>query len=140
MKRIVFLMITLLLMSGVVMAQKSRCCDKKTDPKERAEKMTGRMVKEFSLDEAQKQKLLKLNLSQVEQMEAKVAMHQDEKDVMKMQEMSKEDRQKMREKMKASREAYDAQLKNILTKEQYDSYLKKQAERNQKVRDGRKRK
>ena len=51
--------------------------------------------------------------------------------------MSKEDREKMRQEMKASREAYDASLKKIMTKEQYEVYTKQKAERGPK-RGGRK--
>lgn len=38
--------------------------------------------------------------------------------------MTKEEREKKAAEMKKSREDYDAQLKKILTKEQYDSYVK----------------
>ena len=51
--------------------------------------------------------------------------------------MSKEDREKMQQEMKASREAYDASLKKIMTKEQYEAYTKQKAERGPK-RGGRK--
>ena len=39
--------------------------------------------------------------------------------------MTKEEREKKMAEMKKSREDYDAQLKKIMTKEQYDSYVKK---------------
>ena len=35
------------------------------------------------------------------------------------------------------KEDYDAQLKKIMTKEQYDSYVKKQAEREKQMKEGR---
>ena len=53
MKRIVFLMVTLFLMGSVVMAQGQRGEHKKMTPKERAEQMTERMVKEYSLNDTQ---------------------------------------------------------------------------------------
>lgn len=46
---------------------------------------------------------------------------------------SKENREKMMADMKQSREAYDAKLKGIFTKEQYDAYTKKQAERQKRM-------
>ena len=55
MKRIVFWMVALLLMSGVAMAQGNRQGGRQQmDPKTRAERMTERMVKEYSLNEDQK--------------------------------------------------------------------------------------
>ena len=58
MKRIAFLMIALFMIGGVVMAQGQRGEHKKMTPAERAEKMTERMVKEYSLNDAQKKQLL----------------------------------------------------------------------------------
>lgn len=115
MKRISFLIIAILLIGGVAMAQGHRKGgNRKVDPKERAERMTERMVKEYSLNEAQKKELLAANVALVEK-----------------------DREKMRQEMKASRDAYDAQLKKILTKDQYADYTKKQAERRQKMEEHR---
>lgn len=51
--------------------------------------------------------------------------------------MTKEEREKKMAEMKKSREDYDAQLKKIMTKEQYDSYVKKQAERGKQMKEGR---
>ena len=51
--------------------------------------------------------------------------------------MTKEEREKKMAEMKKSREDYDAQLKKIMTKEQYDSYVKKQAEREKQMKEGR---
>lgn len=54
MKRIVFWMVALLLMSGMAMAQGNRQGGRQQmDPKTRAERMTERMVKEYSLNEDQ---------------------------------------------------------------------------------------
>lgn len=140
MRRIVFLMVTLFMMGGVVMAQGQRD-GKKMDPKARAEQMTERMVKGYSLNDAQKKQLLELNLAQVQKMgERMSSMHSGKKDAQKAPEMTKEDRQKMRDEMKANSEAYNAQLQKIMTKEQYDSYTKKKAEQNRNQKKDRKRK
>lgn len=111
-------MIALLLMGSVTMAQGHRKGgNRKVDPKERAERMTERMAKELSLNDAQKKELLDANKAFIEK-----------------------DREQKRQEMKASREAYDAQLKKILTEEQYADYTKKQAERRQKMKEHRQRK
>ena len=108
MKRIVFWMVALLLMSGVAMAQGNRQGGRQQmDPKTRAQRMTERMVKEYSLNEDQKQQLLDVNLAWVEKMAANQGRH------------SKDD--------KAAR----------MTKEERDSYVKKQAEREKQMKEGR---
>ena len=131
MKRIAFFMMALLLVSGMAMAQGGqRGGNRQMDPKQRAENMTERMVKEYSLNDTQKQKLLEANLAFVEKMSA------PQKDANgKREKMSNEDREKMRAEMKKNREDYDAKLKEILTKEQYDTYTKKQAERESKMKN-----
>ena len=132
MKRIVFWMVALLLMSGVAMAQANRQGGRQQmDPKTRAQRMTERMVKEYSLNEDQKQQLLDVNLAWVEKMAARHSKDD------KAARMTKEEREKKAAEMKKSREDYDAQLKKILTKEQYDSYVKKQAEREKQMKEGR---
>ena len=156
MKRIVFWMVALLLMSGVAMAQGNRQGGRQQmDPKTRAERMTERMVKEYSLNETQKKQLLEANMALMKKMgtrpgKMKPEMRQGKEgqsqatdsctckqDKRKAPRMSKEDREKMRQEMKASREAYDASLKKIMTKEQYEAYTKQKAERGPK-RGGRK--
>lgn len=66
MKRISLLMIVALLMGGMAMAQQNRRDDRKFDPKVRAERMTERMVKEYSLNDTQKKQLQEANLALVE--------------------------------------------------------------------------
>lgn len=124
MKRIVFWMFALLLMSSAVMAQGNRRGGAPMDSKTRAERMTERMVKEYSLNNEQKQKLQVANLAWVEKMNAnQVARPGQQKDE-KAAKMTKEERDKRMAEMKKSREEYDAQLKKILTKDQYDAYTK----------------
>ena len=132
MKRIVFLMVTLFLMGSVVMAQGQRGEHKKMTPKERAEQMTERMVKEYSLNDTQKKQLFEVNLAQCEKMGDRASM--------RPQRDGKKAPEKMRAEMKANSEAYNAQLQKIMTKDQYASYTKKQAEREQRMKDGRRQK
>ena len=121
MKKIGFLIVALLLTGGMAMAQGPRN-GKKMDPKERAEKMTERMAKEYSLNEAQKKDLLEANMALTE----KMANRAEDK---------KAEMEELRKEMQNNRDAYDAKLKKILTEEQYAAYSKKQAERQKKMGD-----
>ena len=140
MKRIAFLMIALFMIGGVVMAQGQRGEHKKMTPAERAEKMTERMVKEYSLNDAQKKQLLEVNLARCEKMDARMSMRPDvngKKEGKKARQMTKEEREKMRAEMKNANDEYNAQLQKIMTEEQYASYTKKQSEREQRMKEGR---
>ena len=124
------------MIGGVVMAQGQRGEHKKMTPTERAEKMTERMVKEYSLNDAQKKQLLEVNLARCEKMDARMSMRPDvngKKDGKKAPQMTKEEREKMRAEMKNA----NAQLQKIMTEEQYASYTKKQSEREQRMKEGR---
>ena len=68
MKRIVLIWMAAFLMGGMAMAQHARHSDKMPEPKVRAERMTERMVKEYSLNDTLKQQLLEANLALVEKM------------------------------------------------------------------------
>ena len=68
MKRISFLLAALLMMGGMVMAQGPRRGGQDMDPKTRAERMTERMAKEYSLNETQKKELLEVNMAFVQKM------------------------------------------------------------------------
>lgn len=68
MKRIIMIMVAAFLMGGMVMAQHARRGDKMPEPKVRAERMTERMAKEYSLNDTQKKQLLEANLVLVEKM------------------------------------------------------------------------
>lgn len=158
MKRIAFLMFALMLMGTMVMAQGARRDRNRMEPQERAKRMTEHMAKEYSLNDQQKKELLQVNTDFMEKMAKRPgAMHHGKRQGMKpgkrdgectqaadsccaakkqCPKMSKEERQKMRQEMKASHEAYKAQLQKIFTKDQYAAYTKKQAEARQKMRDG----
>ena len=126
MKRIVLIWMAAFLMGGMAMAQHARHSDKMPEPKVRAERMTERMVKEYSLNDTQKQQLLEANLALVEKMgdmpihRAKAHKHHkrdgkrhqltDEQRAQKKAEMEKK-----REEMKTARIAYDSQLQKIMT-------------------------
>lgn len=139
------------LTGGMVMAQHARRSDKMPDPKVRAERMTERMVKEYSLNDTQKKQLLEANLALVEKtgnmpMHRRPDMRKGKKDsdscccakADKHHAQRKAEMQKKREEMQAARTAYDAQLQKIMTKDQYAAYSKKMQERKAKMDSKRK--
>ena len=134
MKRIVLIWMAAFLMGGMAMAQHARHSDKMPEPKVRAERMTERMVKEYSLNDTQKQQLLEANLALVEKM-GDMPIHQltHEQRAQKKAEMEKK-----REEMKTARIAYDSQLQKIMTEEQYAAYSKKVQDRKAKMESKRK--
>lgn len=168
MKRIGFLMVALLLMGGMAMAQGSPrggrgSDDRQVDPKTRAERITERMAKEYSLNDDQKKQLMGATLAMMEQMKrpaksfdemtsgktCAVCQAADSCTCKKADEkrgkrgkaqastMTKEKREKMNQDIKVIYDAYDAQLKTILTPEQYDAYTKKKAEDIKRVEERR---
>lgn len=136
MKRIVLIWMAAFLMGGMAMAQHARHSDKMPEPKVRAERMTERMVKEYSLNDTQKQQLLEANLALVEKMGDmpmhRAKAHKHHKRDGKRHQLTAEQRtqkkaemEKKREEMKTARTAYDSQLQKIMTEEQYAAYSKK---------------
>lgn len=161
MKKIILLLVTAFLMGGMTMAQQARRGDKTGDPKVRAERMTERMVKEYSLNDAQKQQLQEANLALMEKMgDMPMRRRQgmrpgnNDKDTCtcatpkkegKKHQMTDEQRAKMKaerknrhEEMETARTAYDAQLQKIMTKDQYAAYTKNMKDRQGKMEAGRK--
>lgn len=146
MKKITVFMITLLMSVTVMMAQEQVHQERKRmEPKERAEKMTERMAKEYSLNDAQKQQLLELNLTVTEKIGGRQALprNKEGKGTMKADKKNKKVRKsceaksceckKGREKGELKRQNhrldYDARIKEIMTEDQYKAYSTKRAER-----------
>lgn len=145
MKKVGLLLFALMMMGSIALAQGPRRGENMST-KERAEWMTERMVKEFSLNETQKKQLLEANLAWMEKMGNRPGgerMKQG-KDVQDKDSVSgkkekrqdarkteKEEREKMMQDMQAARVEYETQLQKILTKDQYAAYVKKQEERRQ---------
>ncbi|WP_039968577.1 DUF4890 domain-containing protein [Bacteroides fluxus] len=150
MKKIVLMLVAAFFMGGAVMAQHARRGDKMPDPKVRAERMTERMAKEYSLDDNQKKQLLEANLAFVEKMGNRPGKHHRKENRVakkegKRPQLTDEQRaerkaeiEKRHEEMKAARTDYDAQLQKIMTKEQYAAYSKKMQERKTKMESKRK--
>ena len=110
MKKVIGLCLVVLLSSTSVFALENRRMDKrKMDPSARCEKM----IADLKLDEKQAVEFRKLQKEYMEKAQ-------------KEREAMKAEREKQREKMLAMREDKNAQMKKILTEEQYKQYLEKQ--------------
>lgn len=122
MKKVIGLFLVILISSATVFAQDGNRQGKKGDPSKRSEKM----IEELKLDDKQAAEYRKIEADFREKM-------------MKDREAAKEDRAKMREKMMAMRAEKDAQIKSVLTDEQYKLYQEKQkkADRPRKKGHGR---
>ena len=157
MKRIILILMAAFLTGGMVMAQHARRSDKMPDSKVRAERMTERMVKEYSLNDTQKQQLLEANLTLADKM-GDMPMHRRpdrrkgknrndscccahaDRPHAKADKHPKRDgkRRQLTDEQRAARTAYDSQLQKIMTEEQYAAYSKKVQDRKAKMESKRK--
>ena len=101
MKKVIGLCLVVLLSSTSVFARENRRMDKR------------KMIADLKLDEKQAVEFRKLQKEYMEKAQ-------------KEREAMKAEREKQREKMLAMREDKNAQMKKILTEEQYKQYLEKQ--------------
>ncbi len=114
MKKMIIMAALVIAAAGSAFAQRPDM--KKMDPKERAEKMSQRLKSDLSLDEDQYAQVLALNTANAEKLEEK-------------KEAKKEEMKENREAMKLEREEYNANLKEILTKDQYIKFLEMRNDR-----------
>lgn len=116
MKKITVLLIALFATGTVLLAQGNRRGGyRNMSPEDRAQRMTERMVKEYALNDAQKEKLYEVNRTIATPREKADADKKSQKDVNRRVDKSRSD--------------YDAKIKEIFTKEQFATYSKRQAER-----------
>lgn len=164
MKKITLLLITLFATGTMLMAQggprrgeRDQRNRNAVNIKERAERMSDQMAKEYALNDAQKRQVYEANLIMMADMQPTRGQKQcpycgkqefnKKRDFVNRGDsakMGKRDRTDMKAKqeekmaeMKKTREAYDAKIKNVLTKEQYAAYSKKQAERQKQMEERR---
>lgn len=133
MKKTIFAAATaLLLMAGTALsAQAQQAGAQRTfDPETTAKQRTAEMVQKLGLDKEQEAKVYALNLQQAEQMQQ---MREERK---ARQEQQTADRDKMRAEMKSKREAHAAEMKRILTDEQYKKWEQMQHEQMGRHRGG----
>ena len=112
MKKIGLMLTALIMVCSVSMAQGPRG-DRNMDPKKRAEQMTEQMVKDYSLTDAQKEKVQAMNLDMSQ----------------KMSEITGDDRDARRTQMEKIRTDYNTKLKTVLTDDQYTKFEKAEKER-----------
>lgn len=119
MKKVVGLCLVMVLSSASVFAQEGRRMDRKMDPAQRCE----RMITELKLNETQAAEFRRIH---------EEFMKAAEKEQKEMKTL----RDQQREKMKTMQKEKDAELKKILTDEQYKLYLDKQQSMRKKHRQG----
>ena len=124
MKKVIGLCLVLLISSVSVFAQDGKRGAKKGgDPAQRCEKM----IADLKLDEKQAADFRKVEAEFRDKMKAE-------------RKQADLDRRKMREKMMSLRDDRDAEMKKILTEDQYKQYLEKQRPQSPRKRHGRKEK
>lgn len=130
MKKISLILVSLLMVGNLVMAQNRG--NGRMNPRETAQEMTDRMVKAYSLNDEQKTQLQTVNQQFLEDAQKRfeaVRGQAGNNPSGERPRMTPEQREKMQQEMKDSREAYNAQIQKILTEEQYKSFLKDEQER-----------
>lgn len=136
MRKFIYAVVLVLAMGSVsAMAQDSGRPEKKGKKVDRAEMVklrTDRMAERYGLDEKQTAKLLELNTEQMGRMQPMGRSSRVRRGGAdggnnvapdrKVERPSKEQMEEMRKKMSESREKYEAELKKIMTSDQYAKY------------------
>lgn len=149
MKKITLVLITLFAAGTMLMAQggpkrgdRDHKRGRNINIKEMAVQMTEKMAKEYSLNDTQKRQVYEANLIMIADMQP--APHRGFKHKRDSIKIDKRDMKgkKMEAKqpsaeMKQAREAYEAKIKSVLTKEQYEAWTKNQAERQKRMEERR---
>ena len=124
MKRIIFAAVTLLFSVSLFAQGPQR---REFKPEDMATRMADGMKKELSLNDKQYKSVYDLYLKRGEEMKARREKGQQGQQV---------DREARREEMKKSQEAMNAELKKILTAEQYTKYEEMLKQQQQRQRQG----
>lgn len=157
MKRIGIMIVGVVIASATMVAQGRQGPGAKQDPAKRAERMTERMVKEYSLNDSQKKQLYEVNLAMAEKMKDQPPMRSPnrrpgrgegtcncncncnkspgemgDKPMPGMEQMNK-----MSEEMQQTRDAYNEKIKGIFTKDQYSAFEKNRTEQQDKMKEKR---
>lgn len=122
MKKIIFAAVTLIFSVSMLAQAPQRGERREFKPEDMATRITDGMKKALDLNDKQYKSVFKLYLKQGEEMKARREKEQGQQI----------DREARREEMKKSQEAMNAELKKILTAEQYTKYeemLKRQQQR-----------
>lgn len=100
------------------------------NPEEMAKRRTEQMAEQLGLSKEQQEKVYQLNLQQMEQM-AKMRHERKER-----KESDKADREKRMNELRAKQEQHAAQMKEILSEEQYAKWEQLQREQRDRHRGG----
>lgn len=135
MKAKIWALAAMLMISASTFAQGENR-ERKAPPtkEEMAQRMTNRMVSQYGLDDTQKTALLKLNQEWAGKMPQGFRggrPNRAQGDSARTQRPSREEMEKRGAEMRANREAYNAELKKILTDKQYKKYTDDQKNRRQ---------
>ena len=136
MKRIMMALVAAIAIGTTAVAQTDQPLRDKPDKAEMAKHRTEQMVEKYGLDDAQQSKLLALNTKYADNMGPMMGgrRHQGPRpeggmrqggDQHRMPEMTEEQRAKMeqhRKERQAAMEAYDKELQDILTADQFKQY------------------
>ncbi len=122
MKRILFFTTTFLMFLTITVCAQQRGPRERPTPEQQATRTIERLTEELKLTEQQ-------------QTELKTWFTESFKKREETMQKNREDREAMREQMKKDREATDAELKKVLTEEQYNTY-KANEEKRMKERRG----
>ncbi len=130
MKKLIFMMIVALVSTGTMYAQeKAKSKDKGTaqkgknaTPEERAEKITTRLKTELSLTEEQTPKVKQSVLNRINLVAAAKVK-------------AKEDKKAFGQERKKIFQAWEVELKGILTPEQYTTFVAKREEKKKKMKE-----
>lgn len=116
MKKLLLAALALLLTIGSTMAQEGKLSGKtKKTPEERSEAFTRKMTKQLSLDQAQQERVKVVNLERFKRIEeAKAATVSNKKEVAA--------------KVKEINEAYNANMKSVLSAEQFSKFMEMKEE------------
>lgn len=149
MKKLMLTLIAAVTLSAGAMAQETNGEKRERpqmDPKEMIQQRTNETVKKYGLNEEQAQKLLNLNTRYFQKMGPMMGgprggrggqrpqmgerpQRQEGDTVQQPQRRPRPDFGGNREEMRKNREAYDTELKTILTNEQYEAYKKDEQNR-----------
>lgn len=156
MKQMVLAFVAIMIFSVSAMAQENGTGKKERKPMDKSEMVkmrTERMVKTYGLNEAQAKQLLEVNTKYADKMRPQRFRQPDGKrpqsirrkdDIVKKDSLRQEKnitngRDKGFQEMKKNREAYESELKAIMTEEQFKAYSDDAAKREKQMREGHKR-
>ena len=114
-----------LLSTGWSMAQDATVMQTPRTPEQRANMQTQRLSKKLKLSAEQQAKVKEIFLARAQKVENVKSAQAEEKKQRKQQ-------------VKATKDESDAELKKVLTEEQYQQYLQMEENRHQKMREKRK--